>query len=222
MSSSNMGTCAACKLKHPINDLAAHVAACERRLKGDADSLQIVVGSPEFPEFWMSVEAQSQATLEALDRFLRKAWLECCGHLSAFTIGKQRYESYLGDFEYGEKRPLGMKRKLAELVKPRSKFSYEYDFGSTTELVLQVVGRLQCKPSRKAIQLLALNDPPQRICEETEECENSATGLCAYCSAMPICADCLRTHDCGEEAICPIVNSPRAGVCGYEGPTIKV
>ena len=26
-----------------------------------------------------------------------------------------------------------------------------------------------------------------------------------------------RNHDCGEEAILPVVNSPRMGVCGYTG-----
>ncbi len=30
MSRNNMGTCALCKLKYAVDDLATHVAACER------------------------------------------------------------------------------------------------------------------------------------------------------------------------------------------------
>ena len=36
----------------------------------------------------------ADATLADLDRFLRDIWLECCGHMSQFTIGKARYISH--------------------------------------------------------------------------------------------------------------------------------
>lgn len=39
----------------------------------------------------MHLEADAYATLEDLDAFLRSTWLECCGHMSAFTINKKRY-----------------------------------------------------------------------------------------------------------------------------------
>ena len=44
------------------------------------------------PADWMHLEIPVEATLRDLDQFLRDIWLECCGHLSAFTIGSTQYE----------------------------------------------------------------------------------------------------------------------------------
>ncbi|BCL80655.1 hypothetical protein ccbrp13_31200 [Ktedonobacteria bacterium brp13] len=41
--------------------------------------------------YWMHLEVSTGATLADLDHFLRKSWLECYGHLSAFEIGNQSY-----------------------------------------------------------------------------------------------------------------------------------
>ena len=32
-----------------------------------------------------------------------------------------------------------------------------------------------------------------------------------------LCDACAKEHACGEELLQPVVNSPRAGVCGYPG-----
>ncbi len=32
------------------------------------------------------------------------------------------------------------------------------------------------------------------------------------------CDKCIEAHECGEDYVMPIVNSPRTGVCGYVGP----
>jgi len=51
------------------------------------------------PDYWMHLEVPAEATLTDLDGFLRKVWVECCGHLSAFTIGGTTYSSEPADFE---------------------------------------------------------------------------------------------------------------------------
>ena len=33
-----------------------------------------------------------------------------------------------------------------------------------------------------------------------------------------VCDQCLESHECGEEMVLDVVNSPRMGVCGYVGP----
>jgi hypothetical protein len=33
-----------------------------------------------------------------------------------------------------------------------------------------------------------------------------------------LCNACVAQHGCGEEMLRPVVNSPRMGVCGYDGP----
>jgi hypothetical protein len=50
----------------------------------------------------MHIEIPATATLLELDQFLRDIWLECCGHLSRFTIDEQEYDYYLDeDDTYG-------------------------------------------------------------------------------------------------------------------------
>ena len=44
--------------------------------------------------YWLHIEMKGTANLFALDNFLRGIWLECCGHLSQFTIHGVRYSSY--------------------------------------------------------------------------------------------------------------------------------
>src|SRR5260370_19281758 len=41
----------------------------------------------------MHLELPANATLADLDDFLRDTWLECCGHLSEFTIKDVSYSS---------------------------------------------------------------------------------------------------------------------------------
>ena len=40
---------------------------------------------------------------------------------------------------------------------------------------------------------------------------------CIYEDKGCLCDACARSHECGEEMLLPLVNSPRAGVCGYTG-----
>lgn len=61
--------------------------------------------SPGMPAYWLDVEAKVDAKLEALDAFLRRVWLECCGHLSVFRIGPVDYFSR--GYEFGFAREFG-------------------------------------------------------------------------------------------------------------------
>src|SRR6266699_6043638 len=48
----------------------------------------------------------------------------------------------------------------------------------------------------------------------------SPTHICTQCIYKDkgyLCDTCARSHKCGEEMLLPLVNSPRAGVCGYTG-----
>src|SRR5438477_291919 len=38
------------------------------------------------PQYWLHLLARADTTLGELDSFLRHIWLECCGHMSGFTI----------------------------------------------------------------------------------------------------------------------------------------
>ncbi|MBT9144001.1 MAG: hypothetical protein DDT29_02415 [Dehalococcoidia bacterium] len=161
----------------------------------------------------MHLSVPVNATLEDLDGFLRDIWLECCGHLSAFTIEGTRHSiSPIG--EYDER---GMKVALSDVLASGIKFYHEYDFGTTTELTLRVVSEHEGEDKSESIQLLARNDPPLIACDS---CGKIATQVCTECIWSGkgwLCNECAREHGCSEEMLLPVVNSPRVGMCGYTG-----
>lgn len=168
--------------------------------------------------YWMHLAVPQDLTLERLDQFLRHTWLECCGHLSAFTIDGQRYSGAPMEdiFDSGLKER-SMNVAVGQILDIGSKFLHEYDFGSTTELSLEVLGLVDVGYRPKGAEILARNDAPQIACEE---CGESASQVCTQCLWQGegwLCEDCAEGHDCGEEMCLPVVNSPRVGVCGYTG-----
>jgi hypothetical protein len=215
------GVCALCGEKASAAKMAAHLRRCapsHDAPKGAAVPLhQLHVQATYSPVFWLDIEAKSGATLRQLDQFLRRIWLECCGHLSAFRIGSQTYsvalESMFTIFE-GQR---SMSARLADALPPQGRpFRYEYDFGSTTDLTLRVTGSRPGVIGRPAVRLLARNEAPVWPCAT---CGAPATGICANCldENNPFaCSKHERQHACGEDsAFLPVVNSPRMGVCAY-------
>jgi hypothetical protein len=106
---------------------------------------------------------------------------------------------------------------LDEVLRPKIKFLHEYDFGTTTELVLRVVAERESEIKKKSIRVLARNDSPSITCDS---CGKVATHVCSQCIYEGkgwLCDACAGTHECGEEMLLPVVNSPRVGMCGYSG-----
>ena len=164
-------------------------------------------------EYWIYFEVPVNVKLKRIDSFLRKTWVECCGHLSAFTINQKIYYSTPGKYF----NDLSMNYSLDKLLDQGTNFSYEYDFGSPTQLDLKVISEYQIEGADSSIKILARNDPPMILCET---CGNPATHICAYCEYLDegwLCDKCAAGHECGEEMLLPVVNSPRVGVCGYVG-----
>jgi hypothetical protein len=131
--------------------------------------------------YWMHLEVAAETTLTVLDRFLRDTWLECCGHLSVFRIGGFNY--YVdADTDAGwdwDLRRKNMQAKLEEVLSPGQTCSYEYDFGSTTELLVKVVEEREAFMKGKAIQVLARNIPPFVPCDI---CGKPAAQICTQLS----------------------------------------
>ena len=233
------GECALCGQEFSKNTIARHVDKCWAEMaakeKHDERSLQptkffrLVIEGRDLPEYWLHLDVRTDATLEDLDDFLRRFWLECCGHLSAFTIGETRYRwEPPGGFDdddffdrldgvFGMPREYRMDVTLAQTLSVGTTFYYEYDFGSTTELKLRVLSEHE-EPTRcKNIRILARNEPPLISCEE---CGEEADWIGAYDKSYEIksvCDTCIKAKGYSDEHLLPVVNSPRTGVCGYEG-----
>lgn len=172
--------------------------------------------------YFLSLWMDGDASLEALDTFLQRIWLHCCGHMSAF-IDPAKYPGAWGMME--EMGEIPMSRKAKKVMFKGMKLKYEYDFGSTTELVLTVMGEYPVKASGKIV-LLSRNEPLKWMCEACGK--NPAVELCTiheWGEDSMFCSKCAKQHaktcdDFADYAALPVVNSPRMGVCGYTGGTI--
>ncbi len=171
------------------------------------------------PIYWLDLELKADSRLRRLDDFLRRIWLECCGHLSAFSIEGYDYLVSI-DRTFGTApNERSMNARVGDVLGSGTRrFHYVYDFGSSTELSLRVWDRREGAIGRSPVRLLARNEPPVWPCSK---CRESATVVCAYCvhDGEPFYCDThAPEHECQEDAsFLPVVNSPRMGVCGYTG-----
>jgi len=223
------GTCNLCGGTFSKSVMTRHLKSCiQKAVPSEKPSgslsrrksmlLHLVVEGRYRPEYWMHIEVPARAKLEDLDNFLRDIWVECCSHMSAFTIHGESYTS-AGPFGPLMGRQSEMGVELGQMVSPGMKFIYEYDFGTTTELVLRVVSEREGVMGDDRVRLLARNDPPPIPCGV---CGKLATQVCLECAWSGegwLCDDCADDHECDEERFLPVVNSPRVGMCGYTGST---
>lgn len=165
-------------------------------------------------EYWMYLEVPANSLLRKLDNFLRDTWVECCGHLSKFTIdGVTYFSETFEDF----KEDKSMNFIMNKIPGIGSKFDYEYDFGSPTYLSLKIISERKVQDADSSIVILARNELPLMTCST---CGKTATWICRQCffeGKGLACDDCAPEHECGEEYLLPVVNSPRVGECGYTG-----
>ncbi|MEW6379635.1 MAG: hypothetical protein AB1611_08495 [bacterium] len=218
------GRCFFCNSAFSKTEMTRHLSSCKARAASEMavqknkkasknKSFHLLVEGRYQPEYWMHLEVKTKATLDDLDEFLRDIWLECCGHMSAFTIEGRTFVSG-PDRDSGEE---GFDIELGSILSPKMKFYHEYDFGTTTDLSLRVLSERESSPGDWPVRLLARNEAPQINCEV---CGKPATVVCSQCIDEGegwLCSECAEDHECGEEMLLPVVNSPRVGMCGYTG-----
>ncbi len=202
------GDCELCGERKGKAAMVAHLKKClqDPQVASHGPTSEVLllrVQSSDGPMFWLDVAVKPDAKLRDLDRLLRNTWLECCGHLSEF---------------YGNaRRTVSMNTGIGNAFDSvGDRIGYVYDFGSSTELVIRLSGN--CPASLgSAVTLVARNEPPTWPCHV---CGQAATSVCTECEYEGqgfCCSEHLMSHDCGEEMLLPVVNSPRMGVCGYTG-----
>ena len=208
------GKCLKCGEICSTAKATTHLLKCIVSSQSPTEGFLVRVSGAGQPNlYWMYIAVPKLVSLSQLDRFLRDIWLECCGHLSEFTINSKRYMSHT---ESG--RPSqSMKNTVGQLLSPNLEFEHVYDMGSSTELELKVIEAISSCP-KKEITLLMRNDPPPFSCTS---CKKTPEIICSMCGETT-CADCSEDHSCAIDEgdtymLMTLVNSPRAGVCGYEG-----
>lgn len=219
-STQTKGACVYCGHETTRGHMARHLAACPARRKAAAIAdagqrpattfVHLQVRDAPSGEYWLHLEVDGTATLKQIDGYLRAIWLECCNHLSRFSTGGWRGNE------------VGMARKAADVFAPGVELEHVYDFGTESVTHLKMVAARQGRRAGKhPITLLARNDPPAYECQE---CGAPAAFLCMECvyedgARGMLCAKHGKDHP-HEEYGGPteLVNSPRIGMCGYEGP----
>lgn len=160
--------------------------------------------------YFLHLLVPATLTFEKLDYFLRRIWLECCGHMSEFH------------YEWGNK--VANSKQIGSVLGVKESIRYVYDFGSTTELVVAVVGKYSLTVNKKGneeIIILSRNEAYEFLCTV---CGEPADSICMECAGElenPFyCEECSEDedkHSCGDEMLLPSVNSPRMGECAYMG-----
>ncbi len=216
------GKCVLCGEVYTKRGMTRHLKACIERTVGEKGSggdkeneksLIVTAEGRYNPQYWLTLELALDANFTDLDSFLRRIWLECCGHMSAFKI-RGTYYSIEPDYMNGYK---GMDVSLLKVLSMGERFFHKYDFGTTTVLALRAVGIATRVIPDKGVSVLARNIAPQYRCSY---CSEIAVKICQECVSAGkgwLCEECAQKHPCGEEMLLPVVNSPRTGVCAYTG-----
>lgn len=225
MTKQSKGTCKICGKEYTKTSMLKHIINCNEKNMLDMHAngketgyFILSIYGTYLKEYWLITEFREDAALKDIDQFLRDIWLECCGHLSAFHIGGDCYESHSGTIDAWDIPVKGMNYKLKNVFEKGMTIGYEYDFGSTTDLTITVSDYRVKKASKDKFTILARNNPIEYICDACGE--KKATVVCTECiydGTGLLCDDCGKEHECGEDMLMPICNSPRFGVCGYEG-----
>lgn len=214
------GTCSYCGKVMSKAGMTKHLSTCSERLSAIATAdakkssseplFHLRIQDAYIKDFWLDLEMPGSKTLKDLDTYLRAIWLECCGHLSDFFLG--------GAFA----QEVSMRRKISDVFRVGDELTHVYDFGTSSETLVKCVEVRTGSPlTNKAIALMARNNMPESTCIE---CGKPATHLCMECiyddqTEGTLCDKHTKNHphtNYGEPLL--LVNSPRLGMCGYDGP----
>ncbi len=230
MRQTSYGKCFFCERPFPKQAILRHLRSCPVRKEAIAREPQskgrparlfhLKIEGRYAPEYWLHIEIPAASTLYNLDSFLRAIWVECCGHLSAFTIEDVEYLEDAGMVDGMwplfslRQRPKTMNAPLYRILRPGLKFFYDYDFGTTTRLTLGMVEERHGQVPEKGVRILARNYAPLYRCIH---CQEKAQYIDTY-EYTTYCDRHAREHEDWPDRFLPLVNLPRTGNCAYTGP----
>ena len=224
------GFCKYCGKECTKSGMLRHFSACKERKarleeksktgKKQQGYFQLLISGKYRKEYWLIIEANENVTLKELDNFIRKIWVECCEHLSAFEINGVQYESYPNPDRFWGPPVKNMNYRLRDVVRTGDIINYEYDFGSTTELELKVHDYRIGRDTKDQITILSRNNPIRFVCDQCGKNEAKWVDPDGFYDGMPFwCDECWDEERMDDDYCLLISNSPRMGVCGYEGST---
>jgi len=201
MATNSTGNCYLCGDTLAKSAMKNHIIKLHGDDKDGQDCCLLKIEGVDFKDYWLYIDIPKKETLMEVDSFLRQIWLECCGHMSSFFYPK-----------YNE---IEMDRKWGSFA-TGDKLLHHYDFGTTTETLVTIMGSTVRKTPKGGVRLLARNVPLDLKCVD---CGKPAeyVGMGSFDPHESLyCANCCDKN--GEEGeFLPVSNSPRMGQCGYSG-----
>ena len=144
-----------------------------------------------------------------------------------FTILGKRYTQILPDMFDMLEDEQSMDVRVDRILKTGLEIAYEYDFGSTTALDAQC-GRTAYRTANNRKYAVDIDGAQQvRAAPLRHVCGKPAQWMCLDCYYSNddvergfVCGDDTAAHNEHDEygGLMGIFNSPRSGVCGYDGP----
>lgn len=173
MAKRTKGKCKYCGKEYTFSYMNKHLPVCEERRKKWAEEtgnktcgyFELAIYPKYNRDYWLYLEIKEIATLKDLDHFLRDIWVECCGHLSAFDINGTSYDVAPQDDLFWGTPAKSMNYKLKSVLKKGMTFGYEYDFGTTTELMITVVNDRIGNDRKEKLVILSRNNPIDVLCD---------------------------------------------------------
>lgn len=229
MAKQTRGLCKYCGKEYTRSGMLRHLTTCKKRqLRLEAEKgktrcgyFQLLLCGRYNKDYWLIIEISENATLKELDQFIRDIWVECCGHLSSFEIDGETYDVMPSNDIFWGAPSKSMNHKLKDVLYVGDNITYEYDFGSTTDLIVNVHSYRIGGRKRGKITILSRNKPLEIYCSQCGK--NPAEWVNPegiYDEAPFWCEECVsKAEEENEEPrfLLPVCNSPRMGVCGYEG-----
>lgn len=215
MNSATQGLCYFCFGTFPKKSMGLHLARCSSRVwdaeeiaaraRTELTSYHVAAASRERPEYWLHAEVDGRASLSEIDVFLREIWLDCCPHPSQFEIRRATYHYPI--------QSSGQDVKLNDVLTKGLKFSYAFDPGHPSVIDLRVVSAWPISALHRPVWLAARNQPIGKLCFR---CGQPAQHLLPWADQDPTyfckaCAGSVRSD------LRPVYNSPREGICCYQG-----
>jgi hypothetical protein len=206
------GICMFCQEKHEMKDMPKHLGLHLKTM--EKQNVQNIT-TPfyhirvESEVYFLDLLVRGTLPMKKIDHYLKRIWLDCCGHMSAF--GHKNYRVL-------------MKHLVEDVFEPRVKIYHDYDFGTTTRVFLRGIKKYDLLEKQDII-LMSRNEPLGLKCDVCKR--KIATQVCTVCDFELFCENCSEKHsetcsDFVDYAAMPVVNSPRMGECGYEGGEIDL
>lgn len=226
MATQTRGYCKYCGKDFTKLGMQRHLAACKDRKEAispsegeeSCDYLELLLTTAN-KDYWLFLDVKTSATLADLDRFIKAIWVESGDHLSDFVIGGMAFDSDAQMAASRRVRGKKMNVSLADAFAETNEALYEYDFGSTTPVYIQVLDRHEGKCVSEPITILSRNKRRPETCVYCGEKEANWQDIWDCSMKAIYCDDCkqeLEPDGTESEAYCfvPLANTPRGS---YQG-----